>query len=380
MEPYNFDYLPDNDNFNGEEEEDEYPINNEDINSDDNYYEDNQNKEEMFDVFDEIHQNFEEISKNLKDTKIKQKIYEKKTEENFRRLNENRYKKYNYNINYEDDLNLDNKFQYTFPSRMKKQFMDISGENNNYINYNTSSNYNQINSKGSFFSNNNLGIKDDSQINNNSYQNNEYINQNNLNYNPNEIKKGFIKKSNSNANMKNNNNENNLLNENNIANTNKKDLSNEIEKVMNEFNDMRAQNKNLIKENKILQDLLNKDKKNFAKELKAKDCKIEELLKENKKLKNSDLEISKVSDFNNSKKSKTNLKSKKFESLQDDYDRIFNENLKLKEENKTLSQELDEKKEEKEQYKQALIENKNLSEENYQLKGKIITLNNDNVI
>ena len=41
---------------------------------------------------------------------------------------------------------------------------------------------------------------------------------------------------------------------------------------------------------------------------------------------------------------------------------------------------MEEYKEEKEQYKKALIENKNLSEENYELKGQVMSYKNDNVI
>ena len=106
-----------------------------------------------------------------------------------------------------------------------------------------------------------------------------------LNYNQNEIKKGFIKKSNSNSNLKNKKNyEYKFQNKNNPDNLNNMNFPNEIENVMNRINIMDDQNKNLLKENKILQDLLNKEKKNFGKEIKAKDCKIEELLKENQKL------------------------------------------------------------------------------------------------
>ena len=334
MDLDNYDYLQNNDdNYNEENEEiEESPIYNSNENSDENYYESNQNNDEMFGVFDDINQKFEKCNQDIQANKIIGKMNEKINKENLKRLNQ--YKDYIYfKKNNTDDFDSDNNFPNNYPLRMNKQFSDISNTNKNYLDYNTSSNYNQINSKGTFYSNNDLEFKDDPQINNNLYKNDNNINQKYLNYNQNEIKKGFIKKSNSNSNLKNKKNyEYKFQNKNNPDNLNNMNFPNEIENVMNKINTITDQNKNLLKENKILQDLLSKEKKNFGKEIKAKDCKIEELLKENQKLKNSDLENSKVSDYNTSKKIKNN--SKKFQSLQDDYDRIFNENLKLKEDNK----------------------------------------------
>ena len=117
----------------------------------------------------------------------------------------------------------------------------------------------------------------------------------------------------------------------------------------------------------------------FSKEIKTKDIKIEELSKE--KQKGTDTENSKISDINNNKRAKaTAFKYKKFEELQNDYDDIFNKNIKLKEDNTKLNQEINELKGQKEEYRQSLIDIKNITEENYKLKGKMISLNNDNVI
>jgi hypothetical protein len=244
MDPDNYEYLPNNDNYN--EEEDESPIYNSNENSGEDNYDSNQNNDEMFGVFDDINQKFEKCTKDIEANKMIGKMNDKIAKENFERLN--KYKNYIYfknNNNIEDDFDSDNKFNYTNPLMkplmMSKQFGDLSNTNNNYPNYNTSSNYNQINSKGTFYSNNDLGYNDDFQINNNLYQNNDNINPNYLNYNQKEIKKGFIKKSNSNlSNIKNKkNNEYNFQNMDTPENLNQMNFSNDIENVMNEINSMR---------------------------------------------------------------------------------------------------------------------------------------------
>ena len=63
MDPDNYEYLPNNDNYN--EEEDESPIYNSNENSEENNYDSNQNNDEMFGVFDDINQKFEKCTKDI---------------------------------------------------------------------------------------------------------------------------------------------------------------------------------------------------------------------------------------------------------------------------------------------------------------------------
>ena len=332
MDQYNPDFLQNDNDFN-EEEEDDININNSDEYSEDNYLE---NNEEMFGVFDEINKNVGSIEKNMLNHRKKGQMIKEQNLKNEKRLNQNKINEINkYNaLNYYDDgFNRNQKLQYTYPSRMNNQFVDISDDNNNYINYKTSNDYNLINTKGSLYSNN-MRIKDDSQINNNLYNNNINRIQNNLTYTPYEVKKGFIKKSNSNLNIQSNKsdiNDDNSYSMNNPQNINKMNFSKERGKVMNQINDIRFKNKNLIKENKILQSKLSKIESNFAKEIKAKDFKIQELLKEKQLLKKPESEYD---------KKREKYKSKKLNSLEDEYDKIFNENIKFKEEINKLNQEL----------------------------------------
>ena len=201
MEPYTYDYMKDN-NYENEEEEDESHIKYTEENEEGNYLPNNQN-EGMFGVFDEINENFEEIYEDMNKNKLIEQKMSQQVKDNYKRLNQKNIGIYNPSNNYEDDFNQEKKFQYTYPSLMNKQITDISRDNNNYKNFTTNSNYDQINDKGELYSNNYSGINDDPELNNYVYKNNENQKDNYLNLNTNEIKKGFIKKSNSNINIKN---------------------------------------------------------------------------------------------------------------------------------------------------------------------------------
>ena len=198
----NYDYLNDNNNYENEEEEDEPHMNYNEENPEENYLENDQN-EGMFGVFDEINENFQEIYEDMNKNKIRQQMMNQQVIENDKRLNQKKIGSYMQHNSYEDDLNKEKKFLYTYPSMMNKPITDISGDNN-YKNYTTNSNNDLFNDKISSYSNNYLGFQDDPELNNYLYRSNEDQKENYLNLNQTEIKKGFIKKSNSNINIKDN--------------------------------------------------------------------------------------------------------------------------------------------------------------------------------
>ena len=120
-------------------------------------------------------------------------------------------------------------------------------------------------------------------------------------------------------------------------------------------------------------------KKNKELNIKIKELLNNQFIEEEKKFgqyKNKDYK-----DINiNILKKDINKYQEELESLQNDYDKIFNDNIKLNEENKKLTNDLNEMEEEKEEHKKALINIKNLIEENTILKDKNFSLNKDNSI
>ena len=358
MNRYNYDFMMNDYN---NEEEDESPMDN---NNEQNDLNNEQNNEEMFGVVDEINQEIARADKNLHETKKKRMMYEQMNKENLMRLNKNRINSYNEINDLEDIFDNNKKYQFSTPSRVYEPNFNISSDiNDNYLYNKTFNDYNNHNNIQEKLNSKNIyGAKSYPELNNNE----------------NQIKNGIIKKSNKNQTNEIddlNHNTENFLSENSSDNINQINLSKgDVEQLIKEFNQLQIKYSNLLKTNKILQNSLNKERNNFSKEIKTKEIKISELTKQKQNSKDPDL--------NNSKSAKIRGKItyKEFEALQNDYDDKFRENTKLKEDLKKQDEELEKYKKEKEEYKQSIIDMKKMSEENYQMKGQIISLNNDNVI
>ena len=358
MNGYSYDFMM---NYSNNEEEDESPMDN---NNEQNDLNNEQNNEEMFGVVDEINQEIARADKNLHETKKKRMMYEQMNKENLMRLNQNRINSYNEINDLEDIFDNNKKYQFSTPSRVYEPNFNISSDtNDNYLYNKTFNDYNNHNNIQEKLNSKNIyGAKSYPELNNNE----------------NQIKNGFIKKSNKNKTNEIddlNNNTENFLSENSSDNINQINLSKgDVEQLIKEFNQLQIKYSNLLKTNKILQNSLNKERNNFSKEIKTKEIKISELSKQKQN--------SKEPDLNNSKSAKIRGKItyKEFEAFQNDYDDKFRENTKLKEDLKKQDEELEKYKKEKEEYKQSIIDMKKMSEENYQMKGQIISLNNDNVI
>ena len=108
---YKNDFLENDYNYNEEEEESPIDDINEAYEESDSDNNQNDDRGGMFGVVDAINQNVAQISKNINETKMKQRLIVQKNQENLRRLNQ--MHRYNQLQNFDDNLNMKNQFPYT---------------------------------------------------------------------------------------------------------------------------------------------------------------------------------------------------------------------------------------------------------------------------
>ena len=325
-------------------------------------------------------------------------------------LRTNRQMRHNiHSINYNNYMN--NKISRNYIKDLKEN--DFFDDNNKNMLFSTNNFYNNnhfnSNDYNSYY-NQNLNLNLNSlEPDSNRRQFSQKTSHNNRNI----IQKGYIKQK-KNYQTKSNRTENKLNELKNELHPLKADIS----ILIKDINSLKAENQKLLKENeeyksqnKILNDSLVKTKNNYSNELKTKEILIKELGLELQKLKNKINNI-KNSDNNNiinknteninynslrlenndlmQKNKELNIKinellNKKFveeeknvkssrrgfdnfgyqkelQSLQDEYDKLFNDNIKLNEENKKLNNELNEVQDEREEYKISILKMKELLE------------------
>ena len=166
----------------------------------------------------------------------------------------------------------------------------------------------------------------------------------------------------------------------------------EMDKLIEDIKAIKAENQNLLLENRTLKDTFNKMKINLQNEIRAKESEIKTLKEKSQNLnKIEENKIENENNINKKRKPKIDINSEEFrnkdrkyifsqfESLQEDYDRIFDDNIKLFVDKKALIEKLKTKEDTTEQYHQLLEEVKQLNEENYNLQSKNLSLNNDNI-
>ena len=405
-------------------------------------------------VLDGLKKEIDEISQNIMETDKRVKGYEQRNLENSRKLREKSLNNIKFPSNkdfIQTEIHFyspDRYFKYNTPSRTKI-INNNYNQNKNLKNYNSyfNNNLRQTLNDNKYFSTYNFNINDIGMNSNNYYH--KDINLNNYNSSPqrintisksNYIQKGYIKHSNASTNK--NKSEKSLNTKVNEIKNELDPLKNITNKLIKDTNSLKAENQKLINENneyksqiKIINDSLNKTKKNYENELKAKEILLKEMGQEVQKLKDKIYNLKDIDNNNNSnrgdnlnesdynnlllknnelikKNKELNFKIKELlnnqfkeeekkiknqknirenvlkkgihsyqeelESLQDEYDKIFNDNIKLNEENKKLINTLDEMENDKEEHNKALINLKNVIEENEKLKDKNLSLNKDN--
>lgn len=378
-------------------------------NFEDSGLEESQNGEKMLNIFNDINKNIDEAEENINKTNKILNMYKMKIMENDRKLKQN-YRQYSktderFNPQNNNLFSYGNKFKYSTPSRIYRPNIDFSNKiQNNYL------------------------FDEMKKINNYNYhgENNktdEFLNKNDKN----KIKKGFIKRTKSatvSMHNKSNHKDDISISSNTFYENQKKiNFSNkEMEKLIQDINAFKSESQYLLKDNKILNEKIN----NYEMQIKEKDLRIHEL-EEKLKNKEDSKEISKKeidnnkasdkiinnermkndddskndNDNNNNNNEENNSISRDYKNMfnlpefkgnnifayrraldffQNEYDKQFNINIKLKKNNETLKNELKERENERGQYKQLLEDIKNSTAENYKLKSQIIELNNDNKI
>ena len=360
-------------------------------------FEESQNGEKMFDILDEIDKNIKEAEHNIYETNKIQNMYNQKNIENLRRLRQNHINNHKISNNFQKGIYQNDKNFYLEKKKLKYE-SPVRIINSNF-------GYQKNIKKNNIFNNNpKIEIKNNKYIynkfntpNNSRYEENNKT-QDSLNYqNIANIPKGYIRRAKSatyNNFNKSKNNMNISINTNNNENQKKlnKFSTQEMDKLIEDIKAIKTENQNLLIENRTLKDTFNKMKINLQNEIKAKESEIKALKEENQNLKN--IEENKIKTENNIKQKrrpKIDVNTEEFrkkdrkdifsylESLQEDYDRIFDDNIKLFEDRKELIEKLKAKEDTTEQYNQLLEEVKKLNEENYNLQSKNISLNNDNI-
>ena len=363
-------------------------------------FEESQTGEKMFDILDEIDKNIKEAEKNIYETNKIQNMYNQKNIENLKRLRQNRFNsnKIRNNFNnfqegiYQNDKNFnfeDKNPQYETPVKIiNSNFNDQKNiKKNNII-----SNNPKIIMKNNKFKYNKFNTPNNSRYEENN-KTQDYLNYQNIK----NIPKGYIRRAKSATHNNFNKSKNNMnisINTNNYENQKKLNefSTQEMDKLIEDIKAIKAENQNLLLENRTLKDTFNKMKINLQNEIRAKESEIKTLKEKSQNLnKIEENKIENENNINKKRKPKIDINSEEFknkdrkyifsqfESLQEDYDRIFNDNIILVEDRKALIEKLKTKEDTTEQYHQLLEEVKQLNEENYNLQSKNLSLNNDNI-
>ena len=376
---------------------------------------DTQNNEKMFNIFNDIEKNIKEVSENIIETNKIQKMYALKNIENANRIKKNHMNHFKTTAEYysnNNNLSPNEKyFKYNAPSRIYKPNFDIS--NNfpafpaNYMPNNNQFNTENIFRSGEFNKINNYYNKEEND------KSSEGLNGKNNNL----IKKGFIRRAKSTNNSNHDKNKDNmdLSNNSNTFSENRKKIfySNKMmNKLLEDIKAFKLGNQNLLNKNKSLIQKLN----DYQKEIKEKDLRIKNLEKivknefnnnedknidnnvkdnkdeinnqnnksinkENNKIDNNDYnDINRYSHLTFNLGDNISVYKKSLAYFENEYDKLFKDNIKLKEEIEKLKKELDDREEEKNKYDQLVEELKKTNKENYSLKSQNMSLNKDNLL
>ena len=329
-------------------ERNEQPIDYKTLNNfDKNELEESQTGEKMFDILDEIDKNIQEAEQNIFETNKIQNMYNQKNIENLRRLKQNHINNNLMNNNFKEENNQRNR-KFYFDNNKSKYESPMRILHSNFDKSNKIQNNNLVNNNSYIIAKNNKNIFNKLNTSNNSRYKENNKTEDYLNYqNRNNIPRGYIKRVKSatynNFNKSKNTNMNISINTSNYEKQKKlnKFSNQEMDKLIDDIKAIKLDNKNLLIENRTLKDTFNKVKNNLENEIRAKESEIKSLKEENKKLKNIEEEKNKNEYNEKKRRSKIDINSKEFrnqdrndiyaylESLQDDYDKIFDDNIKL---------------------------------------------------